>query len=127
MQAYFGPGGPAGVPALPADPVYASSSSSPVVPLTVNALNGSGLAGLTVFYVQSSAKYLASNQAQRLAITVTVTALSNTFLVPIKPGLPAPAKAALVAAYKAQLLLLQAGGWLTSAQATQLSALASQL
>jgi hypothetical protein len=123
VQAYFGPGGPAGVPALPSDPIYAASASSPAVPLTVNAINGAGIAGLTVFYVQTSARYLSSNASQRQAETTSVTTICNSFL----QSLNAANKASRIAAFKNQLNALMNGGWLTSAQVAQLSALVDQL
>ena len=123
VQAYFGPGGPAGVPALPNDPIYAAGSSSPAVPLTVNALNGASVGGLTVFYVQTSAKYLASTPAQRTAITTSVQTICNLYLTGLTPA----NKASKIASYKNQLLALQTGGWLTATQVAQLTALANQL
>jgi len=75
------------------------------------------------------AEELAVNAAQ-LVIEAPCTAFAlirRHFFRRINPRLPAPAKAALIAAYKTQLLVLQKEGWLTPAQATQLSALASLL
>lgn len=123
VQAYFGPGGPASVPALPDDPIYASSSSSPAVPLTVNALNGTSITALTVFYVQTSPKYLSSSPAQQRAETAIVQTISSAFLQSLNPA----NKAARIAAFKIQLGVLQLGGFLTAAQVAQLSALLNQL
>ncbi len=102
-----------------------------------NTGNGSGsftvtatatsLGSLTLQYVQGSAKYLGSTAAQKTAITKTVNALVAATLNQIKPTTKPAAKALLIAAYKLGVKGLAAGGWLTNAQANQLSGFASAL
>jgi hypothetical protein len=90
-------------------------------------VNSTGLTNLTVIFIHSSAKYQSSTAAQKTAIDHTVAGICNAFLGNIRPGMNAVQKAQLIAGYKAQLNALVSGGWLTAAQAAELSALTAGL
>jgi len=82
------------------------------------------LATLTLRYVQGSAKFQQLPPAQQKL----VTALANQAiaqLAKISPDLTPPQLAALITAYKQVVAVLQAQGWLTTAQAGTLDSLAS--
>ena len=64
---------------------------------------------------------------QQAALDKTIDLLCTATLTSIKPTTKPLAKALLVAAYKLQLAVLTADGWLTKAQAGQLGAFAAKL
>ena len=102
-----------------------------------NVGNGSGsftvtatptaVGSLTLQYMQASAKYMALTVNQKAVFTRTVNALLAVTLNRINSGTRPAAKALLVAAYKLGVRGLVVGGWLTTAQANQLSGFASAL
>jgi len=64
---------------------------------------------------------------QKQVFDKTLTLLCGATLNQIKPGISSTKRKLLLAAYKLQVTVLAAGGWLTRAQATELVGLANQL
>jgi streptogramin lyase len=84
------------------------------------------LCQLTVSYVESSAKYQALPASARNAINQLSTLACNQ-LGTMGPKLTARQLALAITAYKAAVTALANGGWLTSSQASTLTAMASNL
>jgi lamin tail-like protein len=78
------------------------------------------LCGLTKRFVDGSAKYQRLTTKQQAALDKTIDLLCSATLTPIKSTTKPLAKALLVTAYKLQIAVLSADGWLTKAQANQL-------
>jgi hypothetical protein len=92
--------------------------------ITIQADTPAALAALTLQYVQGSAKFKALPPAQQKLVTALADqAIAQ--LAKISPNLTPKQLAALVAAYKQAVTVLQAQGWLTAAQASTLDTLAS--
>jgi hypothetical protein len=107
------------------DALDANSSSASVSQpiLTDTAAN---LSTETTDMVESSAKYLALPTLQQKLVNATL-AIATAALAKIAPHMT-PAQLALYAkAYDAAVTTLQSQGWLTSAQAATLQALAGEL
>ncbi len=85
------------------------------------------LCNLTSQYARASAKYQALSAKMMTAFDQTLSALCTADLTPIKPGLSAAKKKALVAAYTFGVKSLARDGWLTTAQANQLAGFAAAL
>ncbi len=82
---------------------------------------------LTLQYADGSAKYQALSAKQKQALDKTITALCAATIGQIKQGTSAAKKKLLVTAYKVGTKVLAAGGYLTTAQVTELAGLADQL
>ena len=79
---------------------------------------------MTLQYAQGSARYQALPPAQQKLVTALADqAIAQ--LAKISPHLTPQQLAALIAAYKQGVAVLQAQGWLTAAQAATLDGLAS--
>jgi uncharacterized protein YjiK len=85
------------------------------------------LCSLTLQYVHGSVKYQSLPARPKTAFDQTVTALCAADLTPIKPGITPAKKKLLVGLYKIGVSGFASGGWLTRAQADQLSGFASAL
>jgi hypothetical protein len=85
------------------------------------------LCSLTLQLADGSTKYGGSSASQKLVFNNTVTALCAADLTPITPTIKPGPKALLISLYKLGVNVLAAEGWLTKAQASELSGLAAAL
>jgi hypothetical protein len=85
------------------------------------------LCNLTKNYAHGSTKYQSLTATQKTAFDKTLVALCEADLTPIKPGITPAKKKALIALYKLAVTALASNGWLTKAQAAELSGFTSGL